>query len=257
MANFGLDLYLLMFLLIGFAGFIDSIAGGGGLITIPTYIALGLPDVSILATNKTVSSFGSTVAVANYVKNKLILWPIAIYAIIASLLGSAIGAQLSSHLDKKKMVFLLIIVVPIIFYLNYKQGKRILSSHQEKTFNTQQVITATLIGFFIGGYDGFFGPGTGTFLIIAFIYFLNFSMKYASANARIINYSSNLAAFFTFLMSGKILWSIAAIAIVASMTGNFIGSRLVINKADKAIKPVFNFVLFLLLAKCIYDLSAY
>ncbi|MDX2479655.1 MAG: TSUP family transporter [Desulfuromusa sp.] len=244
--------YFAVFILISFAGFIDSIAGGGGLISVPTYLALGMPVELILGTNKCVSSSGTSFAVFRYIKSGSILWKTVIYAIVAALVGSAIGASLSSYLSRSIIFTLLLLVIPILFYL---QAKHMGLQTVKLDLTQQQVaLRSSLAGFFIGGYDGIFGPGTGTFLLLAFMLFLHMSTREASANARIVNYASNVSAFAYFLYHGLIFWPIALVAIAGAICGNWLGSGLVINNADKVVVPVFRFVLTLLMLKCGYDL---
>jgi uncharacterized membrane protein YfcA len=252
MMEFEIWQYVVVFLLIGFAGIIDSIAGGGGLIAVPTYLALGLPAELILGTNKCVSSSGTTFAVFRYIKNRTILWRTVIYAIVAALIGSAVGASLSSYLSRNLIFILLLIVIPILFYL---QTRHMVSQADKPELTVRQIACRAIIaGFFIGGYDGIFGPGTGTFLLLAFMVFLHMSTREASANARIVNYASNISAFAYFLIQGRIFWPVAFIAIAGSICGNWIGSGMVIKDADKVVVPVFRFVLVLLMLKCGYDL---
>ncbi len=244
--------YVTVFLLIGFSGFIDAIAGGGGLISVPTYLALGMPAELILGTNKCVSSTGTTFAVIRYIKNRTIIWKSVIYAIIAALVGSAIGASLSVYLSRNLIFILLLLVIPVLFTLQIKYMQ--LQGEKSPLTQRQVIFRATLTGLFLGGYDGIFGPGTGTFLLLAFMIFLNMSTLEASANARIVNYASNVSAFFYFFIQGKIYWPIALVAIMGSICGNWLGSGIVINNADKVVIPVFRFVLLLLMVKCGYDL---
>lgn len=246
--------YAAVFFLIGFSGFIDSIAGGGGLISVPTYLALGMPAELILGTNKCVSSTGTTFAVFRYVKNRTIIWQTVIYAIVAALVGSAIGASLSSYLSRNLIFTLLLVVIPVLFYLQARHMKSILQSARPELTRDQIIFRAILAGFFIGGYDGIFGPGTGTFLLLAFMVFLHMSTREACANARIVNYASNVSAFIYFLIQGRIFWPVAMVAIAGSICGNWLGSGLVIRDADRVVVPVFRFVLLLLMLKCGYDL---
>lgn len=250
--EFELWQYIVVFLLIGFAGFIDSIAGGGGLIAVPTYLALGLPAELILGTNKCVSSSGTTFAVFRYIRSNTILWRTVSYAIIAALIGSAVGASLSSYLSRNLIFILLLIVIPVLFYLQSRH--MLLQTTQPELTNKQIAYRSSIAGFFIGGYDGIFGPGTGTFLLLAFMVYLHMTTREASANARIVNYASNLSAFVYFLVQGRIFWPVAIVAIAGSICGNWLGSGLVIKSADKVVVPVFRFVLVLLMLKCGYDL---
>jgi uncharacterized membrane protein YfcA len=245
--------YIIIFIGTLFAGVIDSIAGGGGLITIPLYISIGVPEALILGTNKTASSIGGIFAVSRFIKNKAIVWKEASIAIGFSVVGSLIGAQASNYLSSKYMIYILLAVLPIILILNKKlnfEREEITTNLKLKTI----IIRTSIIGITLGFYDGFFGPGTGTFLLIAFFLFLNFNVLQASATGRVINFSSNISSFIYFAYSGKIMWEVALIAIVGSILGNWIGSGLVLTKAKDVIKPVFNLVIVLLLGKCIYSL---
>ncbi|SMF28530.1 TSUP family transporter [Pseudobacteriovorax antillogorgiicola] len=243
-----------MFALIGFAGFVDSIAGGGGMITIPTYLALGVPPDLVLGTNKTVSTTGTSIAVFRFAKNKAILWKLMAGAIVLSMLGSYIGASLSKYLSRSMMTGILLVVIPAILLIQRKIDIRAKASEGVKGFDRTLAIKAAVIGFVIGGYDGLFGPGTGTFLLIAFVLFVNMDYRQASANGRIINYISNLSAFFVFLYEGRIYWPVVGVALIAAMIGNYLGSGMVLNNAEKVVRPVFQVVLIALLAKCVYDL---
>ena len=245
--------FLFLFIMVGFAGFIDSIAGGGGLITITTYLALGIPSDLILGTNKCVSTTGGSVSIFRYIKSGAVNLKIIVYGIIAGLVGSSIGASLAQFLSNENMIYILLAVVPLVLILNYFKSKILIRSGGPLV-HSQLIVRCTLIGLIIGAYDGFFGPGTGTFLIFAMFLFMNMEMREASASARVINFTSNIAAFFVFLLKGLIAWKIAAVAIVASMIGNFLGSGFVVSGNVKMIKHVFNFVLISLLAKSIYDL---
>ena len=247
--------YLLIFIFVSFAGFVDSIAGGGGLITIPTYMALGIPSELILGTNKLVSTSGGSVAVFRYIKSGVINFRVIIFGIIFGLIGASIGANLATHLDSKNMTYILIIIVPIIFILNHYRNK-ILVAEPIKLDYTPLIIRCSLIGLVIGGYDGFFGPGTGTFLIVAMVLFMNMQIHEASASARIINFTSNISAFIVFFTKGLIAWEVAIVAITASILGNYLGSSFVVKGNTSVIKKVFNFVLAGLLAKAIFDIFA-
>ena len=206
----------------------------------------------ILGTNKCVSSTGTTFAVFRYIKSGTILWGTVAIAIVAALVGSAIGASLSAHLSRDIIFILLLLVIPVLFVL---QAKYMQSAVEKVDLSRQQVIVrAGLIGLLLGGYDGIFGPGTGTFLFLAFMILLHLNTREASANARIVNYASNVSAFIYFLIQGKIFWPVALVAIAGSICGNWVGSGMVINNADKVVIPVFRFVLILLLLKCGYDL---
>jgi len=245
--------YILIFFGVLLAGIIDSIAGGGGLITIPLYISIGVPESLILGTNKTASTMGGLMAITRFIKNKAVVWKEGSIALVCSIVGAFLGAQVSTYLSSKYMIYILLVVLPIILLLNKKLNFE--REEIETELNLKTIIfRTTLIGLVIGFYDGFFGPGTGTFLLIALFLFLNFNVLQASATGRIINFSSNIASFIYFAFNGKVMWEVAFVAIAGSILGNWIGSGLVLTKAKDVIKPVFNFVIILLLGKCIYSL---
>ena len=247
--------YLILAILVGFAGFVDAIAGGGGLITVPAYIAIGLPTSLILGTNKCVSTIGTSLAVVRYIRGKTVIWRLAGYGIATALAGSFLGARLSSYLSKSYMLMLLVVLVPLIFYLKYRQ--RSLGPQQgidPARISRTMIVKTALVSFVLGGYDGLFGPGTGTFMLVAFLLFIDMNALQAAATSRIVNFASNIAAFAYFMLHGGIDWGVAAVGIASSLCGNWLGSGLAIRKADGVIFPIFRFVLVLLLLKCGYDI---
>ena len=250
--DLSLSSYVLIFALIAFSGFVDSIAGGGGLISVPTYILAGVPAEFILGTNKTVSTTGGSIAVFRYARSGFVIWKTVIIAVLCALIGSSLGAQASHILSPKIMVYILLTIVPVVFLLNSRLKK--MAELERKETSLKTAVLAAFMGLSIGFYDGFFGPGTGTFLILFYVLAFHYSLQEASINARLVNYASNFAAFFVFLSSGRIAWNVAAVGICASILGNFVGSRLVLSKADRIVRPLFNLVLVLLLVKCLYDL---
>ncbi|EPZ49557.1 sulfite exporter TauE/SafE [Bacteriovorax sp. BAL6_X] len=254
MEDFTLVQAVTIFILITFAGFIDSMAGGGGLITIPTYIATGVPAHLLLGTNKCVSCISKSLSIIRYIKRGKIDFKFILPPTIATFSASLIGAQLSTILESKHMVYILILIIPIIFFMNHLKKKRELVDHAPLE-KIQVLFRSVLIGLVIGGYDGFFGPGTGTFLIISMMFFLHFDILDASPHAAFMNYVSNIAAFITFLIKGAIMWKIVAIALPAGLLGNYLGSNQVINGNKATVTTAFNVVLVGLLFKSIYDIS--
>jgi hypothetical protein len=248
--------YVAIYLLVTLAGVIDSIAGGGGLITIPTYIAFGVPNAFILGINKFVATTGTSFAVFRYIRNKKVIWNMVWATSIAAILGSIVGAKLSAILSNQWMVYLLLMIIPVVFFFNqfYLKKKSLHSQHPIPLSTANMIFRSILIGLVIGCYDGFFGPATGTFFLIAYVYLLNNTLPEASANGRIVNYASNIGAVISFLVAGRVVFHlVTAIAALGFITGNWIGSGLAIRKEAAIIKPVFNVVLILLLAKCVYD----
>lgn len=245
----------LLVALVGFGGFIDAMAGGGGLITVPTYLALGVPPELVLGTNKCVSSAGTTLAVIRFVRKRLIVWPLAAIGILAAGLGSFLGAKGALLHDRRSILVLLLVLLPTILFLQYRFRYQLRSSAQKEPPKTRQLVVRTLfLGLIMGAYDGFFGPGTGTFLLLGMMWFLKMDPLAATAHARIVNYASNLGALSLFLSRGLVAWDIALLATFASLFGNWLGSGLALTHQEKVIIPAFRFVLLLLLVKCAWDL---
>lgn len=236
------------------AGLVDSVAGGGGLISLPAYIAAGLSPHLATATNKCSSTFGAMFSAIRFMKNKKVNYLVAFTSAIAALIGSPIGAIINMAIDEKYLGYLLIIVLPIVivFVLLKKDfGDKNTSDEMPKT---KKIILAVIIGFTIGMYDGFFGPGTGTFLIFAYTTLMGFDLVTASGNTKIVNLASNVAAFITFAISGKILWGIGLPAALFNIAGNWIGAGLALKNGKKIIQPMFFIALTLLMGKILFDM---
>ena len=235
--------------LVFIAGFIDSAAGGGGLISLPAYLAAGIPPHLAAATNKCSSTFGTIFSTANFIKQGKIKFTAAFPAAIAALVGSPIGAALNIMADDQLLRYIMIVAVIAIaificvkkdFGSNDSSGK-----HSKKKI----IVISVIIGLVIGCYDGFFGPGTGTFLIIAFSAFAGFDLLTSSGNAKLVNLASNVAAFITFAVNGNILWYIGLPAAVFGIAGNILGSRMALKKGAKFIRPMFIVILVILFIK--------
>ncbi|MDF2945012.1 MAG: sulfite exporter TauE/SafE family protein [Herbinix sp.] len=250
-----LQMFLIVCPLIFLAGIVDSIAGGGGLISLPAYLIAGLPPHFAIGTNKLSSAVGTTVSTARYCKNKFVDWGVAIPSIILALLGSAIGANIALLIDEKVMKYTLIIILPVIAFYVLK-GKTIKKENAEEPISRKKVyVIACLASFFVGAYDGFYGPGTGSFLILIYTGLAKMDIKKAAGNTKLVNLSSNIAALVTFIINGKIFFLLGITAAVFSVAGHYIGSGLVIKNGHKVIRPIILIVLALLFIKVIADRS--
>jgi uncharacterized protein len=251
-----LDLFLIVCPLVFLAGLVDSIAGGGGLISLPAYLIAGLPPHLAIGTNKLSSAVGTTVSTVRYCKNKFVDWSVAIPSIILALIGSTIGANIVLLLDDKVMKYILVIILPVIaFYV--LRGQSMKKDIQEVTIPRKKVYyIACLASFIIGAYDGFYGPGTGSFLILIYTGAAKMDMKKAAGNTKLVNLASNIAALVTFLMNGKIIFVLGLAAALFSIAGNYIGSGLVIKNGHKVIRPIIVIVLALLFIKIILEIPA-
>lgn len=236
------------------AGFVDAVAGGGGLISLPAYVFAGIPMHVAYGTNKFASCIGTSVASAKFFKSGNIKIKPAILSAIGALVGSALGAQLVILLDEKYLKYCLIVILPIVaIYLLF--NRHFGSEDDVRELSTKKLYPlAIVIGLIIGAYDGFFGPGTGTFLVIAFTTLCGFNMITASGNAKIVNLASNLAAVIVYLINGKVAFAIGIPAAVCSVAGNYLGAHLAIKNGSKFIKPIIIIVIAMLFMKVIYGL---
>lgn len=235
------------------SGFIDSIAGGGGLVSLPTYNIAGLSPHLALGTNKFSSCIGTIFSTLRFVKNKSYNLTSAIPAIIFAFIGSAIGSKIAVCLDAKILQYILVGGVPVIAIVIFKK-KNLSHITPRKNSKAKVIILSSIIGFVIGGYDGFFGPGTGTFLILAYTSILGFDLLTSMGNAKLVNLTSNIASFIVFAIEGKILFSIGIPAALCAIAGHYIGSGLAIKNGQRIIRPMLILVLTLLSTKLVWDL---
>ena len=235
------------------AGLVDAIGGGGGLISLPAYLLAGLPAHSAIATNKLSSSCGTALATGRFIRKGLVNFRLAGFSVIAAVLGSSLGANLSLALSESVMKNILLAVLPLaaFFVLNrhlfQDEGKH--AAEADRKTLTICMVSA----FIIGMYDGFYGPGTGTFLIIAFAVFAKMTVGSANAQAKVINLTSNLTSLAVFLLNGQVLIPLGIAAAVCNMAGNWVGSTLAVTKGTKIVRPVILLVLVLLLAKIVFN----
>ena len=233
-----------------FAGFIDSIAGGGGLIQLPALL-IGLPKsdtAEVLGTNKLSSIFGTSTAAALY-RKQIKPDPKVLLAMgLPALLGSAGGAMLASKIptsSMRPMVLVLLIIVAVYTWFKPDLGKFENLRHLPK----RRVQIAALAGVIIGFYDGIFGPGTGSFLMLILVASLGYAFITASAIAKVVNVATNVGAIFVFGINGAVIWQIGIIMGVANISGAVFGARLAIKGGSTLVRKVFLIVTVALIVK--------
>ena len=243
------QMFLIICPLLFLAGLVDAIGGGGGLISLPAYMIAGLPVHQAVATNKMSSSCGTALVTFRFIKNKLVDLKLAVPSVIAAILGSSIGANLSLTLDEAIMEKILFFVLPaaVLIVLNKNLFCDKGLDHVQLTMRTY--LTASISAFAVGLYDGFYGPGTGTFLIIAFTVFAKMSIGVSNAQAKVINLTSNITSLVIFILNGQVLFPLGIAAALCNMAGGYIGAGLAMSKGANIVKPIILFVLFLLLLK--------
>lgn len=237
-----------------FSGFVDSIAGGGGIISLPAYHAVGLSPHMVLGTNKLSACIGCFTSTFRFLKNKSYNKKI-LPSVIFALLGSALGSRIAVYVSSQFLKYVLIIALPIlaVFMLLKKDFSD--NERYQKHSTIKLFMLCVLVAFVVGMYDGFFGPGTGTFLILLYTSVVGFSLKESLGNAKIINLSTNFAAVVVFMYHGHVDYKLAVPAALAAILGNYIGSGLAIKNGKKIVRPMLVVVLTLLLGKIIYDLA--
>jgi uncharacterized membrane protein YfcA len=251
-----MSIEIIIFLAIasGFAGFVDAMAGGGGLIQLPALI-LGLPNKElplILGTNKVPSAFGTTAAARNYFKNIKPDIPLTLTMMFPAFVGSIGGAYFAASVPKeffKPFIVFLLIAVVIYTWLKPDIGL----AEKLKYTNRKRLFLVALIGLFIGFYDGIFGPGTGTFLVFFLVSGIGYAFLKASGTAKLVNLSTNIGAILSFQLTGHIWWQLGLLLAVANVTGAIIGSKLAIKGGSPLVRKVFLVVTTLLIARVAWD----
>ena len=237
--------------IIAIGSIVDAIAGGGGLITLTAYVAVGLPPQIALGNNKFASASGTTMACYRYIRSGQVAWKVGCIAILMSLSGSALGSYLATIFADKYLHYLLVFLVPALaVFMMIKPD-----FGQAKPMGTSfAVFLSALSGLIIGAYDGFFGPGTGMFLTIIFTSVIGLDLLKACGTAKVVNLASNIAALATFARYGYIDYGIAVPCALSAILGGYIGSGLAIRGGAKVVKPVMLFVLSLLLMKVLLSM---
>jgi uncharacterized membrane protein YfcA len=228
--------------LVFLAGMVDAIGGGGGLISLPAYLIAGLPPHAAVATNKMSSPFGTALATYRFARNHLINVKLAVPSVIAAIIGS----HISLMVPEKVMAYVLVVVLPLSAFLVLNKKLFNDKGSNEVTLDRRTYLTAAIAAFIIGCYDGFYGPGTGTFLIIAFTVFARLSIKTANAQAKVINLTTNITSLIIFLLNGQVIISLGLAAAACNMLGGYIGAGLVMKNGARIAKPSILFVLVLL-----------
>lgn len=243
--------YYAIFLAAGFlAGFVDSIAGGGGIITVPVLLASGMPPHIALATNKLQSSFGSFTASLNFIKKGLVSLKDVYMGIIFTFIGACLGTYSILLVDASLLSKIIPIMLVIIFLYTFftpKLGK------EDRHHILKPNLFYLIFGISIGFYDGFFGPGTGSFWTIAIVTLLGLNLKSATAQTKIMNFTSNIVSLGVFIIGGQVLWLVGILMGVGQILGAYIGSSLVVKKDVAFIRVFFLCIVGITILKLIYD----
>ncbi len=233
------------------AGTVDAIAGGGGLLTLPALLAVGLPPHQALGTNKGQSVFGTLAALVRFDRAKLVDRDRARITFPMGIAGAAAGAGLALLVPGETLrPLILVLLVAIAAFLTFRPRGASVPEGPVTAPGTK----AAAIAVAIAAYDGFFGPGTGTFLILAFVGVLHLPAARASADAKVVNFASNLAAVAVFTSRGLVVWEVALPMALAQIAGGALGAHIAVRRGDALVRRVVLLVVVALAAKLAWDL---
>ena len=241
--------------LIFLASFIDAVAGGGGLISLPAFLLAGLPPHTALGTNKVVMPVGTFVATINYLRGGKLHLRVAIYAAIGAVIGGSGGSRLILFVPENAFKIIILIALPLVAIFlavqkNFGDDDSVMNEHTPMKL----AIYSFMIGLFIGFYDGMVGPGTGTFLILAFTKVFNLDLVTSSGCAKLANLTSNIGSAIVLSLAGQVMWVLVAPAAVCAIVGGRLGSTYAMKGGSKNVRKVIYVVLALLIIKFLTEL---
>ncbi|MPM01315.1 putative membrane transporter protein YfcA [bioreactor metagenome] len=253
--NVSSTMYLIVCPLVFLAGFVDSIAGGGGLISLPAYLLAGLPAHYAIGTNKTAMSIGTFTAAVKYLKAGQMDLKVGALSAAGSFLGAFLGSSLALMIADNILKMIMLAVLPAVaIFLLIKKDFGAAADLSKQVSVQRLTVSSLVIGLVIGCYDGLIGPGTGTFFILTFTAFLGFDLLKSSGCAKAANLASNVASMIVFSVNGKVLVPLALPAALFAVAGNYCGARLAISGRSKYVRYVIFFVIGLLFLKMAAEL---
>lgn len=234
------------------AGVVDSIAGGGGLITMPAMLLMGVPPHVTLGTGKFATSLGTGLALFNFARSNLVLWRIAGLGVVFSLLGAYGGSLAALYLDSAVLGKVLVALLPVGMAITLIPKKEQPGKADMNISGLAFWVFVPLVSLAVGAYDGFFGPGAGSFFILAFHWVLRMGLIEASATSKVFNLASNVGSLIAFLVGGKVWFALALPMAAASMAGNWVGSRMAIRAGAAMVRKFLAVSMTLLLVTLIW-----
>lgn len=236
------------------ASVVDAIGGGGGLISLPVYLLVGLPYHNALGTNKLSSCIGTAASTVRYVGSGCVHWPLAAGSVVLAVAGAWLGTLAQLQVDEQYLRYTLLLVLPVVAAVMLHK-KSLPQTPGRIAPNVQRAIVwgSSLL---IGIYDGFYGPGTGTFLLLVYCYLGKMDVRTASGNVKLANLASNAGSLATALTAGTVIVPLGLLAAVFSVAGHYLGAGLNLKNGSKVVRPVIFLVLLLLAAKVLWELLA-
>lgn len=237
------------------AGFVDAVAGGGGLISLPAYLFVGLPAHIASGTNKIVNATGTALAAGKYIKSGKVDLRAAVTAAAGALVGSAIGTRIALYLNQQVLQAIILIALPVVaVVLTVKKDFGKEDAMPERNWSSgKRLAVSGLIGLFIGCYDGMVGPGTGTFMMMAFTLILGMDLLTASGCAKVGNLASNIASAVVWIINGQVMYALVIPAAACSMLGGWLGAKYAIKGGSQKIRAMIFLVLGLLFLKLLIE----
>lgn len=250
-AQYG-HIWLVVLPLVFLGAVVDSIAGGGGLISLPAYMMV-LPPHIAAATNKFAASFGTLTSLVRFLKSGKVHLKVSLIAALGALIGAPIGAQIQLFLPEAWLNWILLALLPCVaFFLMIRRDFGTDDGQTDFTCTVQAALQAFGIGLLIGGYDGLIGPGTGTFLILAFCSVMKFPLLLASGSAKVVNFASNISALVVYLLHGQVLFAVGIPALLSAIVGYQVGAHMALRGGAKVVRGLIFVVLGILLLKTGY-----
>lgn len=216
------------------AGFLDSIAGGGGLLLLPALLVSGLPPQMALGTNKFIATFGLTGSSINFILNKIIVWTVIKRGVVFSFLGVFLGSHAILVLSNEMVGKIILVLIPVALLVTVVSRKKQFSGIVAPP--TRLNVKIPVICFTLGFYDGFFGPGSGSFFVLALYLFAGLDLVKASATTKVLTLMTCFVSSLVFLMNDRVMLSLGLVLAVANVAGNYLGSKLIIEKGTKVVK---------------------
>ena len=241
--------------LIFVGGVIDAIGGGGGLITLPAFMISGFPVHFAIGTNKVSSAMGTSIAVVKFMRDGYMPLKLSLLGIIFALLGSSLGASTALLISDYAFRILMLVILPVTAWYVFRSQDLLKEeyNHQDK-ITSRTFVVCVLVAFCLGFYDGFYGPGAGTFMLLLMAGAARLSVQKANGVAKAINFATNIAAIAVYFVNGKVILPVGIAAGLFSIAGNYIGARFFEKGGAKAVRPVIMIVLSLFFIRVVYDL---
>ena len=232
-----------------FAGIIDAVCGGGGLLSMPMFMAIGFPAHMVTGTNQCSIFFGGATSLARYMRAGCIHWPTALITGPLAILGAFLGARLNLIMPERILEIIMIVLLPVVTLIILFKPTFGEENHVNELSAARKILSALIIGLVIGAYQGFYGAGSGTFFLLGFALLCRLDLTTASGNTKFVAFCANLSSAVTYALSGAVVWPAVVLATVFNVAGSYLGAGLAMKKGAKIIRPMFLLVLALLFVR--------